>query len=180
MSTSHTLAEKHEVLSLTSPVGQDTHLITFLFQLTLLQHSFLEMGNTNVLIASQAILYYKKHQNFGKCQHHHQSIYQVISPQQSRVCSCSAKKSWLKLLDPSLFAYSCSKVLAKWLSLFLLVPPQNANVWRRALIVANAEAKQLCQISLLCVPSKILERFIHAHIELIIIDPLLSVQQARF
>ena len=52
------------------------------------------------------------------------------------------------------------------------------NVWRRALVVASPKPKKpvedlksYCLISLLCVPYKILERLIHARVELIV-DPL--------
>ena len=60
------------------------------------------------------------------------------------------------------------------------------KVWRRALVVAIPKLKKPTEdpknyrpISLLCVPYKILERLIHARVELIV-DPLLPRKQARF
>ena len=58
--------------------------------------------------------------------------------------------------------------------------------WRRALVVAIPkpkkpvkDSKSYCAISLLCVPYKILERFIHARVEPIV-DPLLPREPAGF
>ena len=60
------------------------------------------------------------------------------------------------------------------------------KVWRRALVVAIPKPKKpvedpkhYCLISLLCVPYKILERLIHARVE-VIVDSLLSRELAGF
>ena len=60
------------------------------------------------------------------------------------------------------------------------------KVRRRALVVAIPKPKKLVEdpksyrlISLVCVPYKILERLIHARVELIV-DPLLPREQAGF
>ena len=73
-----------------------------------------------------------------------------------------------------------------WLPFFLPAPLKIPKVWRRALVVAIpklkkpvGDVKSYRSISLLCVPYKILERFIHARMEPIV-DPLLSKEQAGF
>ena len=60
------------------------------------------------------------------------------------------------------------------------------KVWRRALVVAISKPKKPVEdpksyrpISLLCVPSKILERIIHARVEPTV-NPLLATEQAGF
>ena len=60
------------------------------------------------------------------------------------------------------------------------------KIWRRALVVATSKPKKLVEdpksyrpISLLCVPYKILERLIHARVEMIV-DPLFPRKQAGF
>ena len=67
--TSHTLVEKRRVLSTTLLVGHDTLLVTFPFQPMLLHLSWLEMGNTRLLIASHLDLSFKKCLTFGGPQH---------------------------------------------------------------------------------------------------------------
>ena len=60
------------------------------------------------------------------------------------------------------------------------------KVWRRTLVVAIPKPKKplevpksYCPISLLCVPSKILEKIIHARVEPTV-NPLLPTEQAGF
>ena len=79
----------------------------------------------------------------------------------------AALKSWL-----CGFLSSCSRRLK--------IP----KIWRRALVVAipkpknpEEDPKKYRPISLLCVPNKILERFIHTRVEPII-DPHLPREQA--
>ena len=67
--TSHTLVEKHEIFWITLLVGHDTLPVTVPFQPMLLHLSWLEMGNTRLLIASHLDLSLKKCLTFGGPQH---------------------------------------------------------------------------------------------------------------
>ena len=67
--TSHTLVEKRGVFWTTLLVGHDTLLVTVPFQPMLLHVSWLEMGNTRLLIASHLDLSFKKCLTFGGPQH---------------------------------------------------------------------------------------------------------------
>ena len=85
---------------------------------------------------------------------------------------------------PELIAHAGAP-LKSWLCGFLssyLHHLKIPKVWRRALVVAITKPKKpvedpksYCPISLLCVPYKILKRFIHAGV-----DPLLPRKQAGF
>ena len=66
---SHIQVEKRGVLSTTLLVGHDTLLVTVPFQPMLLHLSWLEMGNTRLLIASHLDLSLKKCLTFGGPQH---------------------------------------------------------------------------------------------------------------
>ena len=73
-----------------------------------------------------------------------------------------------------------------WLSFFLLALTQTTKIWRRVLVVAIPKPKKPEEIpksfrliSLLCVPFKFFERFIHTRVEPII-DPELPREQAGF
>ena len=67
--TSHTLVEKRGVFGTTLLVGHDTLLVIVPFQPMLLHLSWLEMGNTRLLIASHLDLSFKKCLTFGGPQH---------------------------------------------------------------------------------------------------------------
>ena len=67
--TSHTLVEKRGVFCTILLVGHDTLLVTVPFQPMLLHLSWLEMGNTRLLIASHLDLSFKKCLTFGGPQH---------------------------------------------------------------------------------------------------------------
>ena len=79
--------------------------------------------------------------------------------------------------------------LKSWLGGFLsscLLHRKIPKVWREALVVAITKPKKPAEnpksyrsISLLCIPYKILERLIHAHVEPIV-DPFLPREQAGF
>ena len=79
--------------------------------------------------------------------------------------------------------------LKSWLNNFLFSSMHQlklTKIWRRALVVAipkpikpPGQAKSYRPISLLCVPSKIMERLMYARIEPIV-DPLLPQEQAEF
>ena len=79
--------------------------------------------------------------------------------------------------------------MKSWLRDFLsscLRPLKICNIWRRALVFAIAkptkpvgDPKSYRPISLLCVPYKILDRLIYAHVEPLI-DPLLHKEQVGF
>ena len=65
----HTLVEKHGVFWTTLLFGHDTLLVTIPFQPMLLHLSWLEMGNTRLLIASHLDLSLKKCLTFRELQH---------------------------------------------------------------------------------------------------------------
>ena len=67
--TFHTLVEKHGVFWTTLLFGHDTLLVTVPFQPMLLHLSWLEMGNTRLLIASYLDLSFKKCLTFRELQH---------------------------------------------------------------------------------------------------------------
>jgi len=87
------------------------------------------------------------------------------------------------------FTLHAGSALKSWFCYFFnscMLQVKIPKIWRRALVVASPKPEKLLwdvkghhPISLLCVPFKILERLIYAHVETII-DPLLPQEQAGF
>ena len=151
----------------------------------LLHLSWLEMGNTRLLIASHLDLSIKKCLTFGG----------ATTPDAVNISDNFSQREFAAALQhlkpgkapgpdsicPELILHA-GAALKSWLRDFLsscLGRLKIPKIWRRALVVAIpkpakpvGDPKSYRPISLLCVPYKILERLIYARVEPLI-DPLL-------
>ena len=133
--TSHTLVEKRGVFWTILLVGHDTLLITVSFQSMLLHLSWLEMGNTRLLIASHLDLSLKKCLTFGGPQHQTLTFFyreNLLLP------SNIWNQVNLQVLIPSAPSHARA-ALKSWLRDFIsscLRRLKIFKIWRRALVVA--------------------------------------------